>query len=482
MFQAVCSRTSDQRTITADEAYSKFGMLDDWGYIQTRDGWVCPECRQPVFLKGPHERILKGYSFIVHAHFCHHSAAVAQNCALFRAGGLRALDAAQGILADRRQSLKRFFGSEHEFADFIATLLSGEEEVLRDTAIEIGVAGREYVHQAEHVGFNCGSPSLKASQIHTHLEELDSFLAGVFSLGVDHMDNVCTGFLAVKGRKNKLRSMFINFGKNRKQYFQQLIEAGLAEEHDMLAEKLVGQVMTEVEAVKLDGLLTYHGMSLRIVESILHKIKLVDPGEQPGNCIQHLQALPLLGNKVSGFERICLDSTSYAYVMPTASSGKQKAPVNPPIRITAKRKLLIEAKVIQQLAEEGAERDGFTSFITPGLDPLINSYLLIPGDGCFLLTSDLHSDRNSASGFTRICPEIILDDVELPSMIWDQRICLMPRADLNSPILVNNETVLAALEASSRTFGRHFTAAKVGLRYRRLHSGLRINIIDGQSD
>jgi hypothetical protein len=59
------------------------------------------------------------------------------------------------------------------------------------------------------------------------LGRVDSFLAGVFVLGADHKRKVRGGFLAVKGRKNRLRSLFIEFGRNRKQYFQLLAESNL---------------------------------------------------------------------------------------------------------------------------------------------------------------------------------------------------------------------------------------------------------------
>ena len=133
MFTAICSRLRGQEVITADEAYRKVWQLDDWGAIQSLDGWICPECRQPVFLKGPHERIGKAFSFVVQAHFCHHSAAAAANCALFRAGGAKGQNQADVIYADRRQSLRRFFAEAPETADFLAALLGGEEESLRET-------------------------------------------------------------------------------------------------------------------------------------------------------------------------------------------------------------------------------------------------------------------------------------------------------------------------------------------------------------
>ena len=46
-------------------------------------GWICPYCRQPVFLKGAHLRHRKGRAARVDAHFCHYSTADDLLCILF---------------------------------------------------------------------------------------------------------------------------------------------------------------------------------------------------------------------------------------------------------------------------------------------------------------------------------------------------------------------------------------------------------------
>ena len=482
MFHAICSRTKGETPITADEAFSKVWRLDDWGSVQIRDGWVCPECRQPVFLKPPHERLSKEYSFVVQAHFCHHSSKAAAQCALYRAGVSRNPNQADAIYSDRKQSLSRFLGATYGAADYIAGLLGGEEEALRGVAKEIGILRLEYSHSALGLEFHRGAAYLTASDIHGRLEGFDSFLAGVFALGLDHNRRVRNGFLAVKGRKNRLRTAIIEFGRNRKHYFREVVERGLGERHIEVVDRLLSQVATEVEAAKQEGLPTHHGMASRIVDKILDKVGLKEEGDWIGNHMQYLLSLPILGNELPGFEQIGLTRKT----LPTPSAPKpphsSKPPVppnpiqDPPIRITGKGKLLIGSKVLRKLAREGSKLDGLTSFVLPDRDPEVNSYLLVPGDGCLLLTSMLHSDPKEVNGFSCICPDIILADKELPVMLWDQRICLLP-VNPSSDILVGKEVLLAILDVARRSFDRDFSVRRGGLKFRRVHSGLRITIL-----
>lgn len=478
MFVAVCSRDKNKKTITADEAYSKVFKEEDWGFFQARDGWVCPECEQPVFLKGPHERIGKTFSFVVQAHFCHHSAAAAANCALFKAGGTRGQNQAETIYADRKQSLRRFFAGVPETADFVAALLGGEEEVIREAARDIGIKRREYRQHAATIDLSRGYADLTAQLIHERLGRVDSFLAGVFVLGADHKRKVRGGFLAVKGRKNRLRSLFIEFGRNRKQYFKLLEESNLMKEHDNAVYQLASQVATEIEAAKQEGGTTYHGMAPRLLDDVIVKLDLTEPGEWPSSYLQYLHALPVLGCRLQNFQPLNTNHYQGLQITPRAVQPKNTVtttPRLPPIRITSSRRLLVETRVIDQLATEGSKLNGLTTFIRPKIDAPFNQYIAIPGDKCILLTSTLHAASFGDGNPCSLSQEILQADPELPAMLWDCTITLPPECITSQGVFIQKDALHKLREAATKAFGECNAWGKGGMRYRRVGSGLRIS-------
>lgn len=478
MFTAICSRLSGQEVITADDAYRKVWKLDDWGYVQSRDGWICPECRQPVFLKGPHERVGKADSFVVQAHFCHHSAAAAANCALFRSGGVKRQNQAEAIYSDRKQSLRRFFAGAPETADFLAALLGGEEESLREAARDIGISRREYDQPAKEIEHSTRHSDLTAELIHARLGRVDSFLAGVFVLGADHKAKVRNGFLAVKGRKNRLRSLFIEFGRNRKKYFQLLSEAGLTHEHDVAVSQLASQVATEIEVAKQGRCATYNGMALKLLEDILGELGLVEEGEWPSNYRQYLHALPILGNRLQGFQPINTSLFRLTPVAPIASQAKKADPAIfrlHPIRITSSKRLLVEARVIDQLITQGSKLNGWTSFVCPKPNEDRNSYIAIPGANCILLTSNLCAAPFWEGEPQPLTSEILQADAELPVMIWDRRISLSPQRMTSQGVFIQKDELQDLREAMMSALFGCGEWTRGGMRYRRVNSGLRIS-------
>ena len=480
MFNAICSRDKNQKLITADEAYSKVFRHEDWGFFQARDGWICPECKQPVFLKGPHERIGKGFSFVVQAHFCHHSAAAAANCALFQPGGKAGPAKADAIDADRRQSLKRFFSEAPKTADFIADLLRRDEETLHEAASDIGFRRHDHLQSAKSIDISRGYADLTARSIHDRLSQVDSFLAGVFALGEDHRRKVRGGFLAIKGRKNRLRSMFIAFGRNRKKYFQLLDEAGLMQDHDVAASRLVSQAATEIESLQHEDGSTHHGMALKLLDNVLLKLDLAEPNEWSSNFLQYLHALPILGNSLQGFE--LLNSTPLQRAVKQAKAGEKlsrnpptrKIP-SPPVRITRKG-LLIETKVIDKLVSEGSKRNGFTTFLKPNPSVSENHYIAIPGDQCILLTSFFHTNGVKGGRTRPIEKSGIENDKELPKMLWGDQILLPRDCDLGNSIFIKKKNLMILKNAIEAHFGSSCYIHKGGLHYRRLTSGLRISL------
>lgn len=469
MFEAICSRTPDQRIITADQAYSLVFNQSDWGATQSRDGWVCPECHQPVFLKPPHERIAKGYSFVVGAHFCHHSTNAAAKCELYRAGGRPSDNLGDPVTSDRRQSLQRFLSGSNISVDYISELLRLEEEFLRDVARELGIHRVEHLRTTKDLWNSPSSESLSVARANAHLDQVDSFLAGVFALGIEHKKLVRNGFLAVRGRKNKLRSMIIDFGRTRKKYFRAVLENGLEAKHASLAKQIASGIAISVDASEDSSTASYYGMPCSIIDTILDKVGLKDPNELPPDYFQYLFLLPLLGSELQGIRLIGAAPVQSDPDLPPAADS--------PVRITAKGKLLISDSVISSLVREGAKLDGLTSFVRPLPQPAANGYVLVPGQGCLLLTSVRHADPTEPSGYTSICREILEADQELPAMLWNQREAVPSGLYSGTDVLVPKELLQKVIESASKEFNTCYVKSKTGLRYRRIHSGIRIALL-----
>jgi hypothetical protein len=482
MFLAVCSRDKNKKTITADEAYSKVFREDDWGFFQARDGWVCPECEEPVFLKPPHERYAKEYSYVVQAHFCHHSTKAAAQCALYKAASHQGgLGESERIHADRKQSLKRFLTAYPQQADYISELLGIEEEYLRNAAK--GVLAKQVTSYRQADGILKSDPigQVRAAQTHYRLQQLDNFLAGVLSLGLGSKTRVCRGFVATKRRRGDVRSLIAKFGSNRKEYFSAVMQNGLEKEHDQLAELLMSHISTDIERSSSEGLPTYHGMPSALLEAVLDSTSLVETGEEPPDYANYILSLPLLGSRIQGFHAI-----GEASLIPprNASLAEQSqslvTPLQiPPVRFTKKGTLFIDEIIIQKLIREGSKLDGFTHFVRPRSRPSLNCYLLIPGDNCILLTSSIHADPTSPHGSTGICQEILsAADCELPVMLWDKRICLLHR---EKHVKADRAGVIHLINAINNEFGIKCTLDKGGRKYRRIHSGIRITLDGGST-
>lgn len=526
MFNAICSRLPGEITITADEAYRKVWKSDDWGFTQAREGWRCPECRQPVFLKGPHERTGKMYSFVVHAHFCHHSAAAAANCAMYRASGARGKSQSEQINDDRKQSLRRFFQGVDDMADYVALLLRAEEDLVRLAARDAGVKRSHLTYLAtdaqsaeEHVG-------LGAAQIHVQLNRFDGFLAGVAVLGVDKNPSIRNGFKAVSGPKNRLRSLFVEFGRNRKRYFDILAETGLFDEHDRTVSILMSQAVTEIEAARQEQTPTYHGAIISVLESILAKLSLSCNHDLLASYLVYLQSFPVLGQRLQVFRPVRLGNEDFlindgfkplnqdifpsiialtrSEVVSQASSGSTIAPpirsikphtrrelvrqvssvatIPPPVRITGSRRLLVESRVIEQLASEGSKLNGKSTFIRPGATGASNFYVVIPGNGCLLLTSSIHSDTFKQEAERSLSPDIVDGDSELPEMIWEARIQIPSDREMTQGVFIDKDELYELLESTKRSFQGWAGWKKGGLRYRRVSSGLRISMTKHPAD
>ncbi|MBW4531839.1 MAG: hypothetical protein KME02_14235 [Aphanothece saxicola GSE-SYN-MK-01-06B] len=473
MFEAICSQTPEQRRITADEAYSKVFRLEDWGSVQVRDGWSCPECSQPVFLKGPHERIKKSHSYVVQAHFCHHSAAAAEKCELYKSGGSRIDSQVNTAYSSRMQSLTRFVSNVLERPGHLEDQLFAEEEVLLETASALGASPDHNFEGTGQLYFQVRSTCLSAARLLKTYAALDNFQIGILALGADQNEGLQSGYLAEKGRANCLRRLFIKFGKNRKHYFQALAKAGLLPMHDQVGERLIKILSKDNTASAARGLPPFS--SLEILGSILLNARAINPGDLSLNHLQYVFSLPLLSDRISGFEKIELDHAALGDDDLQAESTKARSSL-PPIRLTNRGKLLIESKPLRQMAEEGAEPNHPTSFILPESNPSDNCFLLIPGERCLLLTSSLHINPCGSNSAAPLSSEMLDSDPELPPMLWDQRICLLTPNFKNADIVIDRESFLSVINAMKNAFGDSCRIEKGGLKHRRTRSGLQITI------
>lgn len=474
MFTAICSRKHG-RPITADEAYRMVWKSSDWGYFQAIDGWVCPECKQPVFLKGPHERVTKLYSFAVQAHFCHHSAKAAADCTLYADGGKPGNGQSDQIHQDRGQSLARFFAEYPEMTRFLASLLSTEEELLRGAAGDIGIREPEYMQLTQSNDFDGRvNVDMSAQSIYARLEGVDSFLAGVHVLGASHKNRIPNSFLAVKGRKNSLRRTFLQFGKNRKHYFQLLRDSGLMQEHDAVAARLVSQVATAFSKAKRESRATYWGVITKNLDNILREVGLLELGEPPCSYVQYLHALPFLGDRFPDFAHLVPGVPVVDSGCSTSVPSRPK-PL-PPIRITSSRRLLVENRVIKDLEYQGSKPNGATLFLRPCGNEDRNSYVVIPGDGCILLTSTMYATPGWRGAPWPLSAAIIQADPGLPEMLWDARITLSCKSMDATGVFIQKENLQILQRSIIAAFGGDVVWPRNAIEYRKVRSGLRIEV------
>lgn len=450
----------------------------DWGYFQARDGWVCPECKQPVFLKGPHERVTKLYSFAVQAHFCHHSAKAAADCPLYADGGKPGNGQSDQVHQDRGQSLARFFAEYPDRMHFLASLLSAEEELLRGAAGDIGIREPAYMLTPSNDFDGRGNVGMGAQSICARLEGFDSFLAGVYVLGAGHKHRIRNSFLAVKGRKNSLRRTFLQFGKNRKHYFQLLRDSGLMQEHDAVAARLVSHVATATRKAKSASRATYWGVITKNLDNILQAVGLAGLGELPCSYAQYLYALPLLGDRFPDFAHLVPGIPIVDSVSSTRVPSESK-PL-PPVRITSSRRLLVENRVIKELENHGSKPNPATLFLRPCGNEDRNSYVVIPGDGCILLTSTMCATPGWRGAPWSLSAEILQADPGLPEMLWDSRITLACESMDAIGVFIQKENLQILRRSIIAAFGGDAVWPRNAMDYRSVRSGLRIEINMGQ--
>lgn len=371
------------------------------------------------------------------------------------------------------QSLTRFVGNVLEHPGHLEDQLFAEEEVLLETASALGASPDHYFEGTGQLYFQVRSTCLSAARLLKTYAALDNFQIGILALGADQNEGLRSGYLAEKGRANCLRRLFIKFGKNRKHYFQALAKAGLLPMHDQVGERLIKILSKDNTASTARGLPPFS--SLEILGSILLNARAINPGDLSLNHLQYVFSIPLLGDRISGLEKIELDHAALDDDDLQTESTKARISL-PPIRLTNRGKLLIENKPLRQLVKEGAGLNQPTSIILPDSNSANNCFLLIPGEKCLLLTSSLHIESCGSNSAAPLSSEMLDSDPELPPMLWDQRVCLLTPNFNNADIVIDRESVLSAINAMRSTFGDSCRIEKGGLKYRRVRSGLQITI------
>ena len=472
MFKAICSRRPDKRVITADEAFSQVSRLDDWGSVQVRDGWRCVECGQPVFLKGPHERVKKDHSYHVQAHFCHHSAVAAEQCELYKSGESRGSLLGAVALNERLQSLRRFLDTPVFSGGYLEELLLCEEEVLLEPSTELGMGCGYSGELLGKINLLCRPTCFSAADQINAYSQLDNFQSGVFSLGMGQSRELQTGFLAERGRRNCLRRLFIKFGKNRKRYFAMISGEGLERAHDSEARRLIGTYSKGAAACKDSDLPPLSSLSR--LGSALIEAHAVAPKSLALDGLQYLYSLPLLGDRLIGFERVVLDAAVLELEDGLGAANQKVQNSSPWARFTSRGKLVIGGKPLRQFVEERPDSDGRTTFVLPGPQLADNFFVVVPGEGILLLTSNLHSIHSEDPGLVPLTADMLAKDPELPSIAWTQRLCLSAAHPLNADIVIDRESVLSLLRASGKDLGGSFRVNEAELQCRCVRTGLLV--------
>jgi hypothetical protein len=472
MFKAICSRRPDKKVITADEAFSQVSRLDDWGCVFVRDGWRCLECGQPVFLKGPHERLKKDHSYHVQAHFCHHSAVAAEQCELYKSGKSRPSSLSDTVFNERLQSLRRFLDTEVSPGGFLEELLLREEEVLLEPSTELGIGRGCSAELLGKMNLQRRPTCFSAADLFKAFTQLDNFQSGVFALGMGQSSELKTGFLAERGRRNCLRRLFVKFGKNRKRYFAMISVEGLERAHDSEARRLIGTCSKGAAACEERDLPPLSSLSR--LGSALIEAHAVAPNSLSLDCLQYLYSLPLLGDRLIGFERVVLDAAVLEQEDHLGAASQKVQNSSPSARFTSRGKLVIGSKPLRQFVEERSESDGSTTIVLPGPHLTDNYFVVVPGEGVLLLTSNLHSIHSEGPDLVLLTADMLAKDSELPSMAWKHRLCLIAAHAMNADIVIDRESVLSLLRASGKELGDSFRVKEVALRSTPVPTGLLV--------
>ncbi len=295
MLYALKSHEEEFPRISAEAAFGKLNGIPDWGESQRKQGWICPYCRQPVFLKGSHLRQGKGSASRVEAHFSHYSISESWLCLLFNSGASHKSsgELAQGI--DHRQALSLFYSlpSTQDGTSWHNDTITSEAFAAVELLDSLGISSFEeddrpfiwplkwrHLPQSPHELIAC-------------LESEDIFHIGVRSFGLIKFEPIATGPLSVRGRSNAIRRFFLETGKERKEYFRRIASSGQIESHFSMASQIARSLIKDTT----DRLIWHQGVtaSLRLLALLLRDAVFVDQSHELSvDVCEYIYLLPLV--------------------------------------------------------------------------------------------------------------------------------------------------------------------------------------------
>jgi hypothetical protein len=240
MLYALKSHEEGLPQISAEDAFSKLKGILDWGESQRTEGWICPYCRNPVFLKGSHVRHRQGSSSRVDAHFSHYSNSDAWLCVLFSPSDLRESSAALAQGVDHRQALSLFYSlpSPQDSVSWYNDAIRSEAFSVVELLDSLGISSLEEDDRPFVWPQRLRCLPQAPQELVARIKDEGFFQLGVRSFGLMHFEPLAQGALSVQGRPNAIRRFFFETGKERKEYFQRIASSGQLVEHSSLASQL----------------------------------------------------------------------------------------------------------------------------------------------------------------------------------------------------------------------------------------------------
>jgi len=295
MLNALKSKENGCPQISAGEAFGKLNGALDWGSTQRRQGWICPYCRQPVFLKGAHLRHRKGRAARVDAHFCHYSMADDLLCILFKPNKSQesSTETIQGVAHHQILSLFYSLPSQEETSSWHNDLIRQEALSLAWLLDSLEIGSIEEDEQS--FTWPVGMRRLPKAPEHLlrRLKHKDLFRIGLRSFGLIELKPLANGPLSVKARPNAIRKFFVCTGKERRYYFARIIASGQLSDHLNIASQLTTSLIED----KDDKLLWRQGYtsSLRLMAELLRKAVLKEQSTSPViDVCSYIYFLPLI--------------------------------------------------------------------------------------------------------------------------------------------------------------------------------------------
>jgi len=346
MLFALRGKEKGRPRISAHDAYSKLRGVLDWGQTQRQQGWICPLCAQPVFLKGAHVRIRNGLESKVDAHFCHYSSSAEALCLLLSPSSHHGLtsEAAHGI--DHRQFLSLFYSlpQEYETGSWFNSQVREEAFLAVELLDKLGIGSFEEAERP--FAWPIEKQRLPDSPLDfISLARTDeNFIIGLRSYGLAENESLLNGPLSCQGRPNAIRRFLLETGKERKDYFRRIASSGQLTEHVTQATKLVNRLLADQE----NHLLWRAGFtaSLRLIVTLLVETGFIESHPKPcADVISCIFLLPLVQPSKPKLEIVAHKSIKQVSV---SSAANAKPDHNSRVH-KSKKALWISSKIMGSL-------------------------------------------------------------------------------------------------------------------------------------